>query len=111
MLLARRPSTGAFVVPSSRDGGWLGCRVFRCRDDVGVIAVRGLDALYGLTRRELVVLRCLAEGRSNAEIAQQLWITTRTVRAHVARILEKLGVSSRSGAAAKALAEGLLLAA
>jgi DNA-binding CsgD family transcriptional regulator len=109
-LLARRGLTGAFVVPSG-EGGWLGCRVFRCRDDVEVIAVRGLDALYGLTRRELEVLRYLTEGRSNAEIAQELWITTRTTRAHVGRILDKLGVSSRSGAVAKALAEGLMLAA
>jgi DNA-binding CsgD family transcriptional regulator len=110
VLLARRGLTGAFVV-SSGEGGWLGCRVFRCRDGVEVIAVRALDALYGLTRRELEVLRYLTEGKSNAEIAQELWITTRTTRAHVGRILDKLDVASRSGAVAKALAEGLMLAA
>jgi DNA-binding NarL/FixJ family response regulator len=83
----------------------------RCRDDVTLLAVGERGDLYCLTRRELEVLSHLAAGESNAEIARQLWVTTRTVRAHVERILEKLEVSSRSGAVARAMDEGLLLAA
>jgi DNA-binding NarL/FixJ family response regulator len=52
-----------------------------------------------LTPRERDVIALVAEGRSNAEIADVLFIGTRTVRAHVASILAKLGVSSRTAAA------------
>ncbi len=53
----------------------------------------------GLTKREMEVLTLVAEGLSNREIAQQLWVTTRTVEFHVSNILKKLGVASRVEAA------------
>jgi DNA-binding CsgD family transcriptional regulator len=90
-------------------GGWYACRTLRCRDRVVVLLARDLDSVYELTKRELEVLTCLADGRSNVEIAARLWITNRTVRAHVEHILEKLGVHTRSAAAARAVGEGLLL--
>ncbi len=53
----------------------------------------------GLTLRELEVLRGIAEARRNYEIAQQLFISTRTVEKHVENILRKLGVKRRMQAA------------
>jgi DNA-binding NarL/FixJ family response regulator len=61
---------------------------------------------YGaLTKRETEVLSLLAEGCSNAEIAQRFYISRRTAEHHVARILAKLGLRNRAQAAAYALRE------
>jgi DNA-binding CsgD family transcriptional regulator len=66
---------------------------------------------YGLTGRELAVLRLLAAGRTNAQIGAELYISPRTAGVHVTNILRKLGVSSRVQAAAQAERAGLLPAA
>jgi DNA-binding CsgD family transcriptional regulator len=63
---------------------------------------------YGLTGRELAVLRLLAVGRSNAQIGAELYISPRTAGVHVTNILRKLGVSNRVQAAAQAERAGLL---
>jgi DNA-binding CsgD family transcriptional regulator len=68
-------------------------------------------APYGLTGRELAVLRLLASGRTNAQIGAELYISPRTAGVHVTNILRKLGVSSRVQAAAQAERAGLLPAA
>ena len=60
-----------------------------------------------LTQRELEVLRLVAKGRSNREIADELVITELTVRTHVSNILGKLQLASRTQAALYALKEGL----
>jgi len=57
----------------------------------------------GLTAREIDVLRCLVEGLSDAEIAARLTLSERTVGHHVSAVLRKLGVPSRSRAAAAAV--------
>lgn len=56
-------------------------------------------AVDQLTEREIDVLRLLAQGQSNQEIAQHLHISTTTVRSHVSNIMMKLGVSNRTQAA------------
>jgi DNA-binding CsgD family transcriptional regulator len=61
----------------------------------------------GLTDRQLDVLALLVDGRTNAEIAQRLVLSVRTVDNHVAAVLDKLGVSSRREAAERARALGL----
>lgn len=62
----------------------------------------------GLTERELEVLRLLAEGLTNREIAQTLDIVERTVSFHVSNILEKLDVLSRVEAAMWAKDQGIV---
>jgi DNA-binding CsgD family transcriptional regulator/tetratricopeptide (TPR) repeat protein len=68
----------------------------------------GAPAPYGLTGRELAVLRLLAAGRTNAQIGAELYISPTTARVHVSNILRKLGVTSRVQAAALAERAGLL---
>jgi DNA-binding NarL/FixJ family response regulator len=60
-----------------------------------------------LTSREVEVLRLLVDGRSNQEIAAALFITPHTAIRHVANIMNKLGVDSRTAAAAWAIRQGV----
>ncbi|MGH3243832.1 MAG: response regulator transcription factor, partial [Spirillospora sp.] len=60
-----------------------------------------------LTARESEVLRLLARGRTNREIAEELFISPKTASVHVSHILAKLGVSSRGEAAGAARDRGL----
>ena len=62
----------------------------------------------GITQREVEVLRLLAQGRTNPEIAQELEISRGTVKIHVQHIIAKLGVSDRTQAAVRAIELGLL---
>ena len=68
-----------------------------------------LDPLapYGLTGRELAVLRLVTAGRTNAQIGAELFISPRTAGVHVTNILRKLGVANRVQAAALAERAGL----
>ncbi len=61
-----------------------------------------------LTARELEVLRLVARGLSNKEIAADLGITTHTVKYHLAAVLEKLGVRSRTEAVSLGVRKGLV---
>jgi DNA-binding NarL/FixJ family response regulator len=61
-----------------------------------------------LTPREEEVLRVLASGRTNQQIAQTLVISRGTVKVHVERIIRKLGVSDRTQAAVRAIELGLV---
>jgi DNA-binding CsgD family transcriptional regulator len=64
-------------------------------------------ASLGLTQREAEVLALVAEGRTNRQIGQALFITPKTASVHVSRILTKLGVTGRGEAAAVAHRLGL----
>ena len=66
------------------------------------------DKDYGLTAREAQILKLITEGYSNNEIANQLFVSINTTKAHVASILQKLEVDDRLQAALKALKERLV---
>ena len=70
--------------------------------------VRAPDAPQALTERETDVLRLLAQGKANKEIAAELVIGEKTVKTHVSSILVKLGVQSRTQAALYAAQSGLV---
>jgi two-component system, NarL family, response regulator YdfI len=61
-----------------------------------------------LTERELVVLTAVASGATSKEIALQLSVTERTIKAHLTNIYNKLGVDSRAAAVSVGLQQGLL---
>jgi DNA-binding NarL/FixJ family response regulator len=65
-------------------------------------------AAASLTDRELQVLRQVARGRSNAEIASELFVSGATVKTHVARVLAKLGVRDRVQAVVFAYESGIV---
>ena len=79
-------------------------------DDVAAVLVAGgagsSSGSSGLTEREGDVLRELAQGRSNREIARALVVSEKTVKTHVSNILLKLGVQDRTQAALWAVRNG-----
>jgi DNA-binding NarL/FixJ family response regulator len=62
----------------------------------------------GLTRRELEILRLVAEGHSNAQLARMLWVTEQTVKFHLSNVYRKLDVANRTEASRWAQVHGLL---
>jgi DNA-binding NarL/FixJ family response regulator len=68
----------------------------------------GREKPGGLTKREIEVLRLVAEGLSNQAIAERLFVSDHTVHRHMANILNKLDVSTRAAAVAQAARRGLL---
>lgn len=68
-----------------------------------------LEALDELTMREIEILRMLAEGLGNKEIAVQLGISEHTVKFHISSILDKLGASTRTEAVTSGIRMGLIL--
>jgi NarL family two-component system response regulator LiaR len=62
----------------------------------------------GLTRREVEILKLVAEGHSNAQLARMLWVTEQTVKFHLSNIYRKLRVANRTEASRWAQRNGLL---
>jgi DNA-binding CsgD family transcriptional regulator len=113
---ARVAETSALLRSAFHAAKSLGARPFR--EEIEALARRtgfaledepgpGAAAELGLSDRELEVLRLLAEGRTNRQIGEQLFITPKTASAHVSHILMKLGVANRAQAAAAAHRLGL----
>jgi len=101
MLKDDPPGTLALAVRAVVEGGlWLSSQV------AGMAVERGEGEEPPLTAREIEVLRLLARGYSNAQIADELGITERTVKNHAGRIYGKLGVGSRMEAVLHAVRRG-----
>ncbi|MFV0634066.1 response regulator [Demequina sp.] len=66
------------------------------------------EAIGDLSDREVEVLRLLARGMSNQEIAKELWVSSTTVKTHVSHILTKLGVRDRVQAVVEAYESGIV---
>jgi DNA-binding CsgD family transcriptional regulator len=75
--------------------------------DPVTVKTTGKTTLSGLTAREAEILRLLAQGLTDAQIAEKLFISPRTVNAHVTSIYSKLGVNSRAAATRFAAENGL----
>jgi DNA-binding NarL/FixJ family response regulator len=68
-------------------------------DKIGVNApdlMTSIEHVKGLTPKQLRVLRCLKEGKMNKQIAEELFVTEATVKAHISAIFKKFNVSSRT---------------
>ena len=75
-----------------------------------VIATRLAEHLSdeALTQREIEILRCVAEGNRNREIADRLFISEETVKIHIKHVMEKLGATHRTQAVAIAVRRGII---
>lgn len=103
----------AALTPAAYEQSWTGGRGLTLDAAVAEALAMGTTAQapaalgHGLTPREAQVLRLIAEGLSDREIGVRLYISPHTVMRHVANILSKLGVSSRTAAAAWAVRQDL----
>jgi DNA-binding CsgD family transcriptional regulator len=118
---SERDSAGAMLKESARLAAQIGAepllveaktlaRRARVRLPEGESPTAGAErdiASYGLTERELEVLQLVAAGRSNPQIASELFISPKTASVHVSNIISKLNVASRGEAAALAHRMGI----
>ena len=80
----------------------------RVREEEPVEEEEGPGCRYGLTGRELEVLKLVAEGYTNTEISTMLFISPHTVKSHVIHIFNKLGVNDRTQAAVMATRNNII---
>ncbi len=88
----RRVMDGTLVGPAVEQGG----------------TRSGAAAAVGLTERETSILKAVARGLSNDEIARELWITQQTVKFHLTNVYRKLGAKNRTEAVRFAYEQGLI---
>jgi ATP/maltotriose-dependent transcriptional regulator MalT len=101
VVRARLPLPAAPAADGAQAGDGSAVRLVREAEPTSQAAV-GQPDTFGLTRRERDVLGLVAAGRSNRQIAEQLFISPKTASVHVSNILAKLGVNGRGEAAAMA---------
>ena len=89
-------------------GIYIGARVINSRKPESFDGNPQAQAALGISARELTVLREIASGRSNKEIAAALHVSPNTVKTHVARLFEKLDAKRRTDAIARARELGLV---
>lgn len=112
-IIGRDGRASRFLWPAE-DRRWHRVGVTPCLSDgpggcEAIVTVQAETVATDLTRRELEVLTMLTSGWSNAEIGSRLWISPRTVGTYVEAVLAKLCVPTRAAAAARAVAEGLIV--
>jgi HD-GYP domain-containing protein (c-di-GMP phosphodiesterase class II) len=106
---ARTPEQAASLVRQEASGGRLDPDVAEAViASAGASSPRRLRAPSTLTERELDIVRLLASGHANREIAHRLDISDNTVRHHLENVYAKLEITTRTGAVMQALARGLL---
>jgi len=89
-------------------GVFLGMRLFGARRPAPFDGNPKAVASLGISPRELVVLKELAAGRSNKQIARRLEVSPNTVKTHLARLYEKLGAERRTDAINRARELGII---
>ena len=82
----------------------------RCAELAARLSGRGVAASYpaGLSGREVEVLRLVAQGLSNAAVAERLFVSRRTVSTHLTSVYTKLGVATRAAATRFAVEHNLV---
>lgn len=75
---------------------------------VGFVANPARRAALGITKRELEILELIAEGLSNREIAERIFVSENTVKTHASRLFDKLGARRRTQAISTAKRTGLI---
>ena len=99
---SRRPSGRRSGTPSTSQALGVAARSRRPEAETAE------QALPDLTRREIEILRLVAEGHSNSQLARMLWVTEQTVKFHLSNIYRKLNVANRTEASRWAQLNGLL---
>ena len=97
-------------------GFWIDSKVAnKAFSKISVPNIKNLEKLYkydelkqSLTQREFEVLKYMAEGKTNSQIAKEIIVSTNTIKAHVGNILEKFGAIDRVQAVAMALRANLI---
>lgn len=105
---AIQPVALATLVREAMHGHIVAAPRFQATDSSTRFANGPIEDGSSLTARELEILRFVASGATNSNIARQLWITQQTVKFHVSNIYRKLGVSNRTEACHYAHVYGLV---
>jgi DNA-binding NarL/FixJ family response regulator len=103
---ATNPAALATLIRETLDGRVL--HIHKPAGPVRAAAGKSAAAESGLSARELEVLRLVAAGSTNSEIARKLWVTEQTVKFHLSNIYRKLDVGNRTEASRYAHVNGLL---